>query len=188
MKINLRKANAIQVAINDAIKDLEFNATVSINEFQNASAEIEAASSKFSSNLLRRIALIDALYEIRKAVASANDSEGINALLADAARLEKDFQFFGTYAKASAMTDDTVINGKLEKIRNRKEEYYSHFRSETVDTSIFTQSKIEGFKGIVSTIKKQKQKLHDDLLVLNVRTEIEFSDATVATLTKENIL
>jgi hypothetical protein len=187
MKINLRKANAIQVAINDTIKGLEFNANASINEFQDADREILAASTKFSRNLARRIALLDALYEIRKAVASANDSAGIDGRLADVARLEKDFQFYSTYAKASVITDAAVINGKLEKIRNRTEESYS-FRSETVDTSIFTEAEVEGFKGVVSAAKKQKQKLQDELLDLNVRTEIEFSEATVATLTNENIL
>jgi hypothetical protein len=187
MKINLRKANAIQLAINEAIKGLEFNATASINEFQIADAELRAASAKFSRNLVRRVALLDALYEIRKAVASANDTAGIDGRLADVARLEKDFQFYSTYARASVITDAAIINGKLEKLRNRKEESYS-FRSETVDTSIFTETEVEGFKDIVSAAKKQKQKLQDELLDLNVRTEIKFSDATVATLTNENIL
>ena len=187
MKINLRKANAIQVAINETIKSLEFNAAASINEFQDAANEISAASAKFSRNLVRRIALLDALYEIRKAVASANDSAGIDGRLADVARLEKDLQFYSTYAKASVITDAAVINGKMERLRNRKEDAYS-FRGETVDTSIFTETEVEGFKGIVSAAKKQKQKLQDELLELNVRTEIEFSEATVATLTNENIL
>lgn len=187
MKINLRKANAIQVAINEMIKGLEFNATSSINEFQDAANEIGAASAKFTRNLARRVALLDALYEIRKAVASANDSTGINNRLADVARLEKDFQFYSTYAKASVIADSAVINGKLEKIRNRKEDAYS-YRDETVDTSIFTSSQVDGFKDIVASTKKQKQKLQDELLELNVRTEIEFSAATVATLTNEKIL
>jgi len=188
MKINLRKANAIQVAINETIKGLEFNATASINEFQEATAEISAASAKFTRNLARRIALLDALYEIRKAVASANDSAGIDGRLADVARLEKDLQFYSTYAKASVITDTAVIAGKLEKIRNRKEDSYGFGRSDTIDTSIFTETEVEGFKAVVTTAKKQKQKLQDELLELNVRTEIEFSDATVATLTTENIL
>jgi len=187
MKINLRKANAIQVAINETVKGLEFNASASINEFQDADKEILAASSKFSRNLVRRVSLLDALYEIRKAVASANDSAGIDGRLADVARLEKDLQFYSTYAKASVIADSAVIAGKLEKIRNRKEDAYS-FRGETVDTSIFNEKVLESFKNIVASSKKQKQKLQDELLELNVRTEIEFSDATVATLINENIL
>jgi hypothetical protein len=184
MKFNLRKTNTIQVAINETVKGLEFNAMASINEFQDSDKEILAASGKFSRNLARRIALLDALYEIRKAVATANYNAGIDGRLADIARLERDVQFYGMYANSSVITDAAVINGKLEKIRVRKEESYC----ETVDTSIFTETEVEGFKGIVSAAKKQKQKLQDELITWNIRTEIEFSDATVTTLTNENIL
>ena len=187
MKLNLRKANAIQIAINETIKNLEFNTTASINEFQDAETEINTASFKFSRNLARRIALLNALYDIRKAVASANNSAGINSRLADIARLEKDLQFYSTHAMASVITEADVIKGKLEKIRNYKEQSYT-FRSETVDTSILTEGQIEGFKGIVSSAKKTKQKLQDDLLALNVRTEIEILDSTEDTLVNENIL
>lgn len=188
MKITLRKANAIQVAVNDAIKGLDFNSVVHINEFQTPDAEINALTTKFAGNIARRTSLLDALYEIRKAVASANDSTGIDGRLADVARLEKDFQFYSIYAKGSVMTDSTVIAGKLDKLRNRKEESYGYGRDATIDTSIFTADQLETFKGIVVAAKKAKQKLQDELLELNVRTEIEFSAATVATLTKEGIL
>ena len=188
MKITLRKANAIQVAVNDAIKGLDFNSVVNINEFQTPDAEINALTTKFAGNIARRTSLLDALYEIRKAVASANNSTGIDGRLADVARLEKDFQFYSIYAKGSMMTDAAVIAGKLDKLRNRKEESYGYGRDATIDTSIFTADQLETFKGIVVAAKKAKQKLQDELLELNVRTEIEFSAATVATLTKEGIL
>jgi hypothetical protein len=57
-----------------------------------------------------------------------------------------------------------------------------------VSTSIFTSQEIDNFKNVLAVSKKQKQKLQDELLELNVRTEITLSEQTVATLTKENIL
>jgi hypothetical protein len=187
MKINLRKSNAMQVAINEALKGLELVSTVNLNEFQDAAATIQLASNKFASNLARRNALLDALYEIRKAVAVANSNVGIDARLADVARLEKDIQFFAGHAKAEAVTDLAVINGRLDKIRSRTEDAYS-FRGLEVATSIFTAASLENFRNTLSDAKKQKQKLQDELLELNVRTEIDLSDATVNTLTNEGIL
>jgi hypothetical protein len=75
----------------------------------------------------------------------------------------------------------------LDKIRNRKEDSY-YGRNEEVSTSIFTSQEIDNFKNVLAVSKKQKQKLQDELLELNVRTEITLSEQTVATLTKENIL
>ena len=187
MKITLRKANAIQVAINDMIKSLEFKSTIDINEFQDPSKELTTASKNFGASINRRLELIDALYEIRKGVSNANSAERIDARLADIARFEKDITFFATYAKAQPRTELTIINGKLEKIRTRTEDAYS-MRGTEVSTSIFTDSQIEDFRKIVASSKKVKQKLQDELLELNVRTEIELSEKTIKTLSDESIL
>lgn len=187
MNVTLRKANAIQASINEVLKGLEFNDTVSINEFQNVGEAFDAASTKFMANMTRRIDLTTALYEIRKAVGSANFQASIDSRLAEVARLEKDIQFYGKYANAKVREADAVINGKLDKIRNRKEEAY-YGRNEEVSTSIFTTEQVENFKQVLANAKKQKQKLQDELLEANVRTEVALSEQTVATLTKENIL
>jgi predicted nucleic acid-binding Zn-ribbon protein len=187
MNVTLRKANAIQASINETLKGLEFTDTVSINEFQNVGEAFEAASTKFVANVARRIDLTDALYEIRKAVGSANFQANVDSRLAEVARLEKDIQFFTKYATAKVRETDTVINGKLDKIRNRKEEAY-YGRNEEVSTSIFTAEQVDNFKRVLADAKKRKQKLQDELLEANGRTEIALSEQTVATLTKENIL
>jgi|688.fasta_scaffold157485_1 hypothetical protein len=187
MQVTLRKANALQASINEALKGLEFTDTVSINEFQKVGEAFDTASTKFIANVARRLDLTTALYEIRKAVGSANYTASIDSRLAEVARLEKDIQFFTKYASAKVRESDLVLNGKLDKIRNRKEDSY-YGRNEEVSTSIFTSQEIDNFKNVLAVSKKQKQKLQDELLELNVRTEITLSEQTVATLTKENIL
>lgn len=187
MNITLRKANAIQASINEAVKALDFNTTVSINEFQTVEDEFIQASTKFFNNVTRRMALLDALYEIRKAVGTANFNASIDSRLADVARLEKDIQFYGQHAINKVRETSAVINGKLDKIRNRKEDTY-YGRNEEVNTCIFTDSDLTKFKEVLAFAKKHKQKLQDELLEANVRTEITLSDSAVETLKKENIL
>lgn len=187
MQVSLRKANALQVAINEALKGLEFKSDVSINEFQNPSKEIELAKEKFDRNVQRRWNLIAALYNIRTSVASANASNNIDNLLADLARLEKDIVFFSQYVKANVRTDLKVIGGKLEKIANREGESYG-FHSSEVSTSIFEESDLENFRINLSTSKKKKQALQDQLLEVNVRTTIELDAGTVEVLKAEDII
>jgi hypothetical protein len=78
----------------------------------------------------------------------------------------------------------------MDKLRNRKEStsslYYGH--DATVDTSIFTAEDIAGFRTAVSLGKKAKQKLQDELLDINVRTEIVLADDIAAMLTAEGLL
>ena len=189
MKISLRKANALQMAVNESIKNLEFNQTIILNEFQDPAKELEVASKKFAANINRRFALFHALYDIRKSVSNANTDKGISETLADIAHLEKDIVFFGNFSKTPVSIDLAVINGKLEKMRNRADTADTYYHDQQgVNTSIFTHGELAGFATIVKTAKKQKQKLQDELLELNIRTEVELSETVVSTLTAEGIL
>ena len=185
MQVSLRKANALQVAINEALKNLEFKADVNINEFQNPSQELDNALAKFNANVSRRWNLIAALYDIRTKVSEANNTNNIDGLLADLARLEKDLVFFAPFAKANARTDIKVIAGKLEKIANRTED--SYYAKAEVETSIFNEDNLTQFRTYVGEFKKKKQALQDKLLEVNVRTTIELASSTVEVLQSEDI-
>lgn len=188
MKITLRKANAIQASINEAIKNLDFNTSLSINEFQKPSEEIKKASDKFTVNVNNRSEFLDALFEIRSSVSEANNAAGINSRLATVARLEKDISFFTPLAKAQEVMDEAVLRGKLGKIKSRTtEDPYARYENE-VHTSHLTSAQIETFSNKLSGLKKEKQKIQDELLELNVRTDITLTETTVKVLTKLNLL
>jgi hypothetical protein len=57
-----------------------------------------------------------------------------------------------------------------------------------VTTTVFTEEDIKGFKMFVSLAKKGKQTLQDQVLELNVRTDISLSADTVQTLNSEGLL
>lgn len=190
MNITLRKSNVIQLSINDVIKSLNFDATVKINEFQDGEVEIDKARTALTSNIQRRGALISALYEIRKSVSAANSQAGIDNKLADVAHLEKEIQFYTGLSANQVREDHNVIVGRLEKMR--KEDNSKH-RSmygfiETVDTTVLTQEALDTFRKAVSTAKKSKQKLQDEILELNVKTQIVLSADTQKTLQTEGVV
>ncbi len=191
MQISLRKANAVQAGINDAIKSIEIKTTVELNEFQDVVAELKKANDALFTNDSRRQRLLLALYNIRGLVGTANAQSGIDLKLATAAFIEKRIVQLDDLAKLSAVTDLAVINGKLEKIRNDKSEtarsrIYGY--NDTVSTTVVSQEQIDQVKTEIQNLKKQKQKLNDEVLELNIKTEIPLSDEAVATLTKEGIL
>jgi len=190
MKINLRKANALQLAIQDTIKNIKFDTEVKINEFQVAEDEIAKARENFAAKQERHRGLLNSLYDIRKAVSQANSAQGVDVKLADVALMDKKIQYLVDLAGKTVRDSVEVVAGKMEKLRNRKDDtrslYYGH--DATVDTSIFTQEDIAGFRTAVSMGKKAKQKLQDELLEINVRTEIELSADAVTVLTTEGLL
>lgn len=185
--LSLRKANALQVSINDALKGLDLSTTVSLNEFQEPSKVLKEAVVKFEAAAYSRLQFQSSLYNIRKLVAKANAASGINDVLADLAQEEKNIVFYTTLTKAGVQTDVTVITGKLDKARARVEDAYS-YRSNDVTTSILTEENIQSYKGLLQDAKKNKVKLQDKLLELNVKTTITLPAVDEAFLSDQNLL
>ena len=189
MKINLRKANALQLSVQEAIKSIKFDTEVKINEFQVAEDEIAKAREAFAAKQERHRGLLNSLYDIRKAVSQANAVQGVDVKLADVALMDKKIQYLSELAGKPVRESEEVVAGKMDKLRNRKEDTRSlYYGDATVDTSIFTAEDIAGFRTAANMGKKAKQKLQDELLDINVRTEIDLSADVVTVLTTEGLL
>lgn len=191
MNITLRKANAIQNSINDAIRNIAIKTSVELNEFQDPIAELAKANETLFANDARRQQLLLALYNIRGLVGTANASCGIDLKLATAAFIDKRISQLTDITSVTPMLEEHVVVGKLAKIRDRKEESSRHSiygREDTVTTTVVNQAQIDMAKAEIQNLKKQKQKLNDEVLELNIKTEIPLSDDTVATLEAEKLL
>lgn len=189
MKITLRKASVLQNSINDLLKGIKFTTAVDINEFQDVEALLLRSTNELNADISRYTALTEALYEIRKAVGQAN-AASVNDKLASVAFLDKRIKMLSDLTDRPLRTELTVINGKLDKIKARpadaRQNVYGY--NDEVSTSIVTQLDLDGWRKELATAKKAKQKLQDEILELNVRTDIELSDAVEETLQRENLL
>jgi hypothetical protein len=190
MKITLRKANALQTAIQDHIKTIEVKTSVSLNEFQVPQTELSAARDTLITNDTRRNQLTKALYAIRAKVGFANATNGVSDLLTQAAYIDKRIGYVKGLVESDAVEDEVVINGKLDKIRNDKSDnrrsIYGY--NDTVTTGVLTADQISGFRQEMLSLKKEKQGINDKVLELNVRTEIELDDDTVTLLQAEQLV
>jgi hypothetical protein len=189
MQVSLRKAMALQTAINDTLKTLIFADKVSIDEFQNPSTIIPDAANKFMINMNRREQLLNALYFIRNATNEANFSSGINSRLSEIARVDKDIVFMQQYVNSKAKENENILEQRLNKIRNRKDDDgYFNSRSNIVETYVLAQDVIDSFSKAMSELKRLKIKLNDELLEANIRTTIELDESTEKTLLTEDII
>ena len=191
MNITLRKANAVQNSINETVKNIRVNLTIEINEFQNVEDTLSKANNELIVNDGRRQNLTMALYNIRALVGTANAANGIDTALAKAAFIDKRISQLEQLASGTEITSLEVVKGKLEKIKNDKGDntrrsLYGY--SDTVSTGVLSKEQIAQARTEILNLKKQKQKLNDEILELNIKTEIPLGDDTVATLTAEGLL
>lgn len=190
MNITLRKANAVQSSITEAIRGISVSTVLELNEFQDIEKELERANTQVFVNDQRRQKLLMALYNIRGLVGAANATSGIDLLLTKCAFVDKRVSQLQELVQAQAVTDLTVIKGKLEKIKTRPADARASLygREDTVSTGLLSQAQIDQIKEEVKTLKKQKQKMNDEILESNIKTEIPLSEETVAVLTAEGLL
>jgi uncharacterized protein YdcH (DUF465 family) len=190
MNISLRKAKAVQNSIQETIKSIDITTHIDINEFQDAVAELQRANDTLFANDARRQKLLLALYNIRGLVGTANAASGIDTNLAKSAFVDKRISQLEELANLKPVQELAVINGKLEKIRNRKDESRASLygRDETVSTSVISEEQINQARTEIKNLKKQKQKLNDEILELNIKTEIPLSDDVVETLAREGLI
>jgi hypothetical protein len=189
IKITLRKANAIQQNINDLLKSVQVKPVVELSEFTDTVQTLQAANDAVMAADARRSDLLMALYSIRATVGVANFQSGIGNRLSHIAYVDKRLQQLDQLTnETSKMKDLAIITGQLEKIRNRREEHRMYGYENTVSTGVLQQTQIDSISGIMRELKKQKQKLNDEVLELNVRTEIDLTDEVEAVLVKEGIL
>jgi hypothetical protein len=190
MNITLRKANAVQNSINETIREIKIETSIELNEFQNTTAELQAANNALFTNDARRQKMLLALYNIRGLVGTANAQSGIDMKLATAAFLDKRIGQLEELSRAEVVTDLEVIDGKLAKIKNLKDEARSRVfgYGDTVKTGIISKDQLQQIKSEIKNLKKQKQKINDEILELNIKTEIPLSEEVVNTLTTEGLL
>jgi hypothetical protein len=191
MNLTLRKANAVQASINDAIKNIKIETSVEINEFQTVEVVLKTANTTLFTNDSRRQRLLLALYNIRGLVGTANAQSGIDLKLATAAFLDKRLVQLNELAGVTPVTDLVVIKGKLEKIKNDKGEtsrrsIYGY--SDTVSTTVIDDGQLDQIKNEILNLKKQKQKINDEILELNIKTEIPLSEDVVQTVQEEGLI
>lgn len=188
MNITLRKANAVQNSIQEAVKAIKIDTTVELNEFENVEEALTRANNELIANDTRRQRLTMALYNIRALVGTANAANGIDTALAKAAFIDKRIGQLEELAKAAEITALDVVKGKLEKLRNTEAKSRVYGYADTVSTGVLSKEQIAQAKAEILNLKKQKQKLNDEILELNIKTEIPLSDDTVAALQAEGLI
>jgi hypothetical protein len=192
MEINLRKANAIQAEIRKAISASESKNSISVSEFvENLAGELETAKAAYVTDVKRKVALTNALYNIRKSVAEANATAGINGILTEVQGVEAEMAIYTKVANETVGKSLSEIQARLEKIKTAPADTRSAIYGErfnNVETSVVEQASVDHAKGRVKELKRQRQNLQDKLLALNVNSLITISATDEVVLKLEGIL
>jgi hypothetical protein len=191
MHITLRKAAALQLTLNEVARKITLTDTVSISQYQDHQVVLDAAVSDLRASVSRRLGINNAVYEIRKLVSDANHRAGIDALLCDLARVTQGIGIYEGLVAHGVQEEDAVIAGKLNKLRSAPADSRSALygmNTESVDVHVTPRETHDNFRAQLATLKREKQRLQDRLLELNVSTTINLPKEVVAILETEQLV
>jgi hypothetical protein len=192
-KINLRRAAALQTLMHDMLKTIEVKPNIKLNEFQSPDDTLKQAQEQFFAADTRRNDIMMAIYTIRSLVGIQNAVSGVSSKLSHMAYLDKRVsQLTEMLSTVESLLSAEVIAGKLEKIRTRvndtsRASIYG-FNHDEVETGILSPEQISSIQAVVRDLKRTKSQLNDEILELNVRTEIELTPEVETVLTKEGLI
>ena len=186
MNISLRKANAVQLLINEKLSEAVVG-TVTITKYDEVESSVKTAEIKLVNDIQTKRSLLAVLYSIRKKVAKSSMEVGIADLLTDLAAIEKEAAFAKQLQGMPVNKfDNEQIKNILADIVTQKDSYGRS--KDAVTVGLFSEPANLALKDEINTLRKKKTDISDKLLHLNVSTEIQLDEKESSVLKEYEIL
>lgn len=187
MKISLRKAKVIQEDLRDVLKQLAAPANIKITEYtQDIDAAIATGLENYKSAVANRLELDTLLFYIRQQVGISNAASGIDSLLTQISALTAKIDTLsGISSDTPALSEVKARVARIQEtsMRDRGYGFVDH-----VLVNVLDQTSINLYQDMASEFKKERTKLKDKVLELNIRTEIELDEVQCTLLKQYRVL
>ena len=192
MKITLRKASALQVAVSNLIDDTYARPVFSVDDESLLAEEVPQAREEYETNLRRLRSLIEVKYSLRKAIGDMNLSAGVTSLLTqerEIAELMCELESIVDRVNGRCFTVEQ-IQAKFDKHNQRVALAGSSYmgRSISVDTDLISKEEVDELRKEILSLKRQRQTVNDRVLEINVSTYVTLTDAEETILMDEGLI
>lgn len=182
MKINLRKASVIDAHIREELSRLNNRPhKVKVNLYDpDIASQVDMYGQEFATESELYERLLEARQELRAKVAQRNVEVGVHALLAEDACLElKERRLKGFQGLTSRLSEEGIH--RLAE-RTLSGEHYSGEEMASLD--FLTAGELQGLKDKLSEVARRRRRLKDEMIALNVQSELTLSDRTMKVLSE----
>lgn len=189
MKINLRKASAVQDAIQDEIRRISDESTsVSISLFdQSPQVLMDQQLERFTDSFERTVRFMEAYKFLRATVARKNAETGIVDYLAEDSMLAAMEPRLERIAHMNLRPDLAHLDQELSARRNASDEkvsLYSSGREFNITVNVMDQTTQDQARGELEKLRRRRRRMRDEMVSINVKTEFEVPEQVAMVLTE----
>ena len=189
MKVSLRKANALQEALAEAVKSsTKTQREVDVLNTVMWKPEINNVQTRYFDEIRGKLDMVNVRFTIRQLVSTANAECGVSDLLTEFGILltQQSLPFKGSSFNNLAREKDEILEKKRERKLARVDnpEYDGYMEMEV---SVISKEDRDHWEDKVKELRR-KASINDQLLELNIRTDIELPTFVEEVLRKENLI
>lgn len=182
MNVTVRKALTLVDSIKSTIDSIKIKTVIELNIFQEPMTTLKKANDFLFSNDGRRQKLLLALYNLKGLIATADMQNGAALKLTTIDFINHRIEQLRDLENIDNILDLDDIRDRIQKIEQ------SSIKNINVSTAIINNEQMNQIIDEIKNLQKQKQKFLDDILELNLKTEIPLSDDVVRTLEIEKLI
>lgn len=190
MKLTLRKANALQLQINEQLSATNVPVSVSVGKYDDPVQSVLAAASLHNAALNKKKELLSVLYSIRTKAAHVSQEAGVGDILSEIAHIDKLSEILKPLATTTQFAPSEEIlrlaHEDLKKDQPAANSYSA--RRDAFTTGIIPVGWVLAYVSEAKELRLRKQKLSDKLLELNIQNEIELTSDEEETLRKYDVI
>ena len=189
MRVSLRKANALQEALAEAVKSsTKTQREVDVLNTVMWKPEINNVQTRYFDEIRGKLDMVNVRFTIRQLVSTANAESGVSDLLTELASTDSAIITIQRFiVQQSAREKDEILEKKRERKLARVDnpEYDGYMEMEV---SVISKEDRDHWEDKVKELRRRKATINDQLLELNIRTDIELPTFVEEVLRKENLI
>jgi len=177
MKLNLRKAAAVQNSIRAAISERQVRITGELTmDLWSVNDEMLALARGDQLRHLEEVERLEStLANIREQVGAANSKCGVNKLLSEQAMVAAQIARFGRLVNCAVVPSSAHLAERAKAISAANEK--SAYRvTESFSVGVFSLNDIERFKNKLVALRRRQTAIGEELITANITTEITIRD------------
>lgn len=187
MKINLRKASAVQDAIQDEIRRInDENYTVQVSLFDpNPQASMDQQLERVVDTFERTVRLMEAYRFLRATVARKNAEVGIVDYLAEDSMLSAMEPRVETVTRQEVRPNLDHLSQEMQARRASSDEkinLYGSRKEFTLTVPVVDQATVDQARAELTKIRRRRRKIRDEMVAINVKTEFEVPEQVASVL------
>lgn len=192
MQVTLRKAIRLRDEMAAILKNKKIEVVKDLNTHGDFAKQTEAAIAGMQEQLIAKVKLTEALYELRQAVAAANAKAGVDSLLNEIKKNESLLTLKSALVnqtQGSATNDLQIAKSTFEshKARANSDSDRYLFR-DNVSVCLVSNEMIQALESEVKELKRQVVRQKDELLNINAANTITLSANVISVATGEGLV